>query len=104
MLYGIQIRDHGWSRKYNRDVLQSYWTSDGLPLCCSQPTGEKTHTNQQCKILAKIRQITGNMNRQHNDQMKSLKIPKGGNQNPYIEEKQTTQWPKGPTTIYKTYK
>jgi hypothetical protein len=24
---------------------------------------------------------------------KSLKIPKGGNQNPYIEEKQTTQWP-----------
>ena len=28
---------------YNRDVLQSYWTSDGLPLYCSQPTGEKTH-------------------------------------------------------------
>jgi len=25
--------------------------------------------------------------------MKSLKIPKG-NQNPYIEEEQTTQWPK----------
>jgi hypothetical protein len=24
----------------------------------------------------------------------SLKIPKGGNQNPYIEEEQTTQWPK----------
>ena len=24
---------------------------------------------------------------------KSLKIPKGGNQNPYIEEEQTTQWP-----------
>jgi uncharacterized protein YxeA len=23
---------------------------------------------------------------------KSLKIPKGGNQNPYIEEEQTTQW------------
>ena len=23
----------------------------------------------------------------------SLKIPKGGNQNPYIEEEQTTQWP-----------
>ena len=31
---------------YNRDVLQSYWTSDGIPLFCSQPTGEKTHTNQ----------------------------------------------------------
>jgi hypothetical protein len=31
---------------YNMDVLQSYWTSDGLPLCCSQPTGEETHTNQ----------------------------------------------------------
>jgi hypothetical protein len=27
-------------------------------------------------------------------QKKSLKIPKGGNQNPYIEEEQTTQWPK----------
>jgi hypothetical protein len=26
--------------------------------------------------------------------MKGLKIPKGGNQKPYIEEKQTTQWPK----------
>jgi len=25
---------------------------------------------------------------------KSLKIPKGGNQNPYIEDEQTTQWPK----------
>jgi hypothetical protein len=23
-----------------------------------------------------------------------LKIPKGGNQNPYIKEEQTTQWPK----------
>jgi transcriptional regulator of met regulon len=43
---------------YNRDVLQSYWTSDGLPLCCSQPTGEKTHTNQQCERLAKIRHLT----------------------------------------------
>jgi len=36
--------------------------------------------------------------------MKSLKIPKGGNQNLYIEEEQTTQWPKekstkGQTTI-----
>jgi hypothetical protein len=28
-------------------------------------------------------------NRQHNGH----KIPKGGNQNPYIEEEQTTQWP-----------
>ena len=25
---------------------------------------------------------------------KSLKIPKGGNQNSYTEEEQTTQWPK----------
>ena len=25
---------------------------------------------------------------------KSLKIQKGGNQNPYMEEEQTTQWPK----------
>jgi len=39
---------------------------------------------------------------------KSLKIPKGGNQKPYIEEEETTQWlkeksTKGQTTIYKTY-
>ena len=27
--------------------------------------------------------------------MKGVKIPKGDNQNPYIEEEQTTQWPKG---------
>ena len=26
-----------------------------------------------------------------------------GNLKPYIEEEQTTQWPKGQTTIYKTY-
>jgi hypothetical protein len=26
--------------------------------------------------------------------MKNLKIPKGGNQNLYVEEEQTTQWPK----------
>jgi hypothetical protein len=26
--------------------------------------------------------------------MKSLELPKGGNQNLYIKEKQTTQWPK----------
>ena len=30
---------------------------------------------------------------------KSLKIPKGGNQDPYIEEEQTTQSAKGQTTI-----
>ena len=39
---------------------------------------------------------------------KRLKIPKGGNQNLYIEEEQTTQCPKkkstkGQTTIYKIY-
>ena len=48
---------------YNRDVLRSYWTSDGLPLYCSQPTDEKTHTNQQCERLAKIRQTTGTSDR-----------------------------------------
>jgi hypothetical protein len=36
---------------YNRDVLQSYWTSDGLPLYCSQPTDEKTHTTNNVKDL-----------------------------------------------------
>ena len=40
---------------YNNDVLQRYCTSDGLPLYCIQPTSEKTHTNQQCERLAKIR-------------------------------------------------
>jgi hypothetical protein len=36
---------------------------------------------------------------------KSLKMPKGGNHNLYIEEEQTIQWPKEKvqTTIYKTY-
>jgi hypothetical protein len=41
-----------------RDVLQSYWTSEWLSLYCSQPTGEKTHTSQQCERLAKIRQTS----------------------------------------------
>jgi hypothetical protein len=35
------------------------------------------------------------------DIKKSLKIPKGGNQNPYIEEEQTTQWPKEKVLIYR---
>ena len=44
---------------------------------------------------------------QNNITQKSLKTPKG-NQNSYIEEEQTTQWPKekgkkGQITIYKTY-
>ena len=46
---------------YNRDVLQSYWTSNGLLLFCSQPNGEKTHANQQYEKLAKIRQTTSNI-------------------------------------------
>jgi hypothetical protein len=33
---------------------------------------------------------------------KSLKMPKGGNQNLYMEE-QTTQWPKETTLEFKTY-
>ena len=33
----------------------------------------------------------------HVTSKKSLKIPKGGNQHPYIEEEQTTQWPKEET-------
>jgi hypothetical protein len=35
---------------------------------------------------------------------KRLKIPKGGNQNPLIEEEQTIQWPneKVPSTKYYT--
>jgi hypothetical protein len=42
------------------------------------------------------------------DDKKSLKIPyQRGNENPYIEEEQKTQWPKentkGQTTIYKKY-
>jgi hypothetical protein len=31
---------------YNRDVIQSNWTSDGLPLYCSQPTGR--HNGHTC--------------------------------------------------------
>ena len=36
---------------YKRDVLQRYWTSDGLPLYCRQRTVEKTQTKQQCENL-----------------------------------------------------
>ena len=39
---------------YNRDVLQSYWTSDGLLV--------RKHTQpDQCERLAKIRKTTGNI-------------------------------------------
>jgi transposase len=48
---------------YNRDVLQSYWTSDGLPLYCSQPTGELfnnpaiiTHKRYDSKQFTKVYQ------------------------------------------------
>jgi hypothetical protein len=39
----------------------------------------------------------GNQNPYIEEEQKTqwpLKIPKGGNQNPYIEEEQKTQWPK----------
>ena len=35
--------------------------------------------------------------------MKSLKVPKGGNPNPYIEEEQKTQWQKEKVQKDKTY-
>ena len=37
----------------NRHVLQNYWTSDGLPLYCSQPIGEKTHKTNNVKDLSR---------------------------------------------------
>jgi hypothetical protein len=45
------------------------------------------------KLFVKLYQkpVLSKKNRQHNGQ----KIPKGGNQNLYIEEEQTTQWSKG---------
>ena len=48
--------------------------------------------------------LMGDFNAKVRYSKKSLKIPKGDNQNPYIEEEQTTQWPKEKvqTTIYKT--
>ena len=45
------------------------------------------------------------MRRQYEHHTKSLKIP-GGNENSYIEEEQTTQWPKEKaqaTNTTKTY-
>ena len=42
-----------------------------------------------------IIQTTNNtMAKRKKDKKKSLKIPKGGNQNPYIEDGQTKQWTK----------
>ena len=39
----------------NRNVLQSYWTSDALSLYSSQPACVKTQQNQHRERLAKIR-------------------------------------------------
>ena len=69
--YWLILSKHGTKmannrHAYNRDVFQSYWTSDGLPLYCSHPTGEKTHTNQQCERLAKIWQtVSGHLGTEH---------------------------------------
>ena len=56
-------------------------------------------TDSSCYTCLSHRQMANDHNK------KSLKIPKGGNQNLYIEEEQTTQCPpkKGQKTIYKTY-
>jgi len=37
------------------------------------------------------------------EEFEDTKMYQRGNHNPYIKEVQTTQWPKGQTTIYKTY-
>ena len=44
-------------------------------------TDKKNNINYELKII-------------HDWSKKSLKIPMGGNHNPYIEEEQTAQWPK----------
>jgi IS30 family transposase len=43
---GISIKAIGRQMGYHHTV-------------CSQPTGEKIHTNQQCESLAKVWQTTG---------------------------------------------
>ena len=45
----------------NRNLLQSYWMSDELSLYSSQMAWEKTHPNQHCERLAKIRKTTCNV-------------------------------------------
>ena len=47
----------------------------------------------ECKIILKSLRTRQPKERQTKLAKKSLKIPKG-NQNSYIEEEQTTQWPK----------
>ena len=37
------------------------------------------------------------------EEFEDTKMYQSGNHNPYIKEEQTTQRPKGQTTIYKTY-
>jgi hypothetical protein len=55
------------------------------------------------RILKKNRQRNGQKTK-HKQPSRSRRYQRG-NQNPYIEEEQTTQWPKenNQTTIYKTY-
>ena len=42
-------------------IIGMYTTGMPFKAIGRQPTGEKTHTNQQCERLAKIRQTTGNI-------------------------------------------
>jgi hypothetical protein len=55
-----------------------------------------------------VKRIILEPNREYAEVYSYYRVCKGGNQNPYIEEEQTTQWSKekntkGQTTIYQTY-
>ena len=55
-------------------------------MCIYQVKWSESEEFEDTKGVIRIR--ISKKNRQHN----VMKIPKGGNQNPYIEEEQTTQW------------
>jgi hypothetical protein len=42
-------------------IIGMHTTGMSFKAIGRRPTGEKTHTNQQCERLAKIRQTTGNI-------------------------------------------
>jgi hypothetical protein len=83
-LYGVSRDDRMW------------------PLCDSNDIGDEYHYIMSCKAILKERKqflphfCSSNSITLLLDHLfkKSLKIPKGGNQIPYIKEEQTTQWPK----------
>ena len=91
------------THKTNDQVTRTPLKTGGELMCsgrvgssCSNSGNRRVNPDTNRVISHDMRKGRGSV---YDKWKKSLKIPKGGNQNPYIEEEQTTKWQKDPKGV-----